>query len=291
MVVAKKAGKKVRKKQWFQIVAPKLFNNQPIGEVFLYDAADAVGRYVNVNLMNLTRDVRRQNIKIKFVINRVSDNIAHTDIAGYEMIPASIKRMVRRGKSKIEISLVVETADRKKVRIKPILITRFLVKSSVSIGLRKKAEEIIDKNFRKTPYAALVQEIVAHKFQSNLKRSLSKIYPLRVCEIKNMSIEKEAKAKGLSAEIIKKEIEAKEVKEKAEEKEKIKKEEKTEEKKPKKEVKAEEEKKEEAKEKKPEETLPASKKVEEKGGKEEKEKQEKKEEPKPEEKKVEEKEE
>ena len=142
-------GKKVRKKQWFQIVAPKLFHNQPVGEIYLYDAADALGRYVNVNLMNLTRDFKRQNINIKLVINRVSDNKAFTDVAGYKMIPASIKRMVRRGKNKIEMSLVAETADKKKVRIKPILITRNLVKSSVSLGLRKKVEELVLRILKK----------------------------------------------------------------------------------------------------------------------------------------------
>jgi len=233
MVVAKKAGRKVRKKQWFQIVAPKLFHNQVIGEIYLYEAADAIGRYVNANLMNLIRDIKRQNINIKFVINRVSDNKAFTDVAGYEMIPASIKRMVRRGKSKIEMSLVAETSDKKKVRIKPVLITRNLVKSSVSLGLRKKAEELVIKNFKKSIYTNLVQAIVSHKFQVDLKRSLSKIYPLRIFEIKGMQIEKEAKAKGVSEEIIKKEIEEKAVKEKEREKAEQKAEEKKEKPKPK----------------------------------------------------------
>ena len=274
MVVVKKAGKKVRKKQWFQIVAPKLFHNQVIGDIYLYDSADAVGRSVDINLMNLTRDIKRQNIKLKFLINRVSDNKAYADVSGYQMIPASIKRMVRRGKSKLEMSLVTETADKKKIRIKPIIITRTLVKSSVAAGLRKKAEEIIDKNFRKTNYANLIEEIVFHKFQSNLKKILNKIYPLKVCEIRSMSAEKESKARGLSAEIIKKEIEAKEVKEKAEEKEKIKKDEGAEEKKasaqkksdsrPKKKAKPKEEIKEEkAEEKKPEEKEESVKKDEE----------------------------
>jgi len=264
MVVAKKVGKKVRKKQWFQIVSPNLFHNQVIGDIYLYDVADAVGRHVNANLMNLTRDFKRQNINIKFLISSVSDNKLQTEVSGYKMIPASIRRIVRRGKSKLEMSFVVETADRKKVRIKPIFVTRNLVKSSVSVGLRKKAEEYISRNFKKANYDSTVQEIVSHKFQSNLKKYLNKIYPLRVCEIKSMNLEKEAKAKGMSEEIIKEQISAKAEKEKEEEKKKIKE---AEEKKSgtqtksdssrKKKVKAKEEKK-ETKEEKPEAIPPAS---------------------------------
>ena len=252
MVVAKKTGKKVRKKQWFQIIAPQLFHEQVIGEIYLYDIGDAVGRNVYSNLTSLTRDIKRQNINIKFIINRVSDNRAFTDVIGYEMIPASVRRLVRRGKSKIEASFVAETADRKKVRIKPLLIARNIVKHSVSLKLRKVVEELITKNFKKSPYINLVQSIVIHKFQSNLKKSLNKIYPLRICEIRDMQIEKEAKAKGISEDIIKKEIEAKAIKEKEKEKAELRAEEKKEKAKPKK--KKEKKKAEEAKkEEKPEE--------------------------------------
>jgi small subunit ribosomal protein S3Ae len=216
MVVAKKVSKKIRKKQWFQVLAPKLLNNEVLGHINLYDAADSIGRNVRINLMNLTKDIKSQNVKINFIINKVSGDNLYADLEGYDMIQASIRRMVRRDTSKIDASFVAETNDRKKIRVKFILITKNKVKSSVQSKLRKTAEDIIGKNFKKMTYENIFQIMANHKFQSNLKKVLNKIYPLKVCEVRSMHIEKEAKAKGLSAEIIKKEIEAKSVKEKEE---------------------------------------------------------------------------
>jgi len=251
MPADKQVSKKVRKKQWFKIVAPKLFNEQVVGETYLYSLSDAVGRTVKANLMNLTREMRAQNTNIKLGINRISGDKAYTEIIGYSMIPAAIKRMVRRGKTKLEMSFVVETADHKKIRIKPIAITQKLVKHSVSLGIGKAIKNALEKNFRKSNYSIIIQAIVSHKFQGSLKKQLSKVYPLKIFEIKDMHVEKEAKAKGLSEEIIQKEIDAKEVKEqeekKAEQKEADKEEKKAKPKKAKK-KKVKEEKKEESKE-------------------------------------------
>lgn len=252
MPADKPVSKKVKKKQWFQIVAPKLFNEQAVGETYLYSLSDAVGRTVKANLMNLTREIKAQNTNISLRINRVSGDKAYTEIVGYSMIPAAIKRMVRRGKTKLELSFVVETADHKKIRIKPIAVTQKLVKHSVSAGLDKAIKTAVEKNFRKSNYSVLMQSIVSHKFQGSLKKQLSKVYPLKIFEIKDMHVEKEAKAKGLSEEIIQQEIDAKEVKDQEEKKAEQKEAEKEEKKeKPKKAKKKKD--KEEVKEEEPEE--------------------------------------
>ena len=51
-------GSKI-KKQWFQIVAPKIFNEQVIGEAYLTEIEKGIGRQVPINMMNLTGDMWR----------------------------------------------------------------------------------------------------------------------------------------------------------------------------------------------------------------------------------------
>ena len=60
---------KIKKKNWYQIVAPKIFNGAMLGETIVYDQNAMVGKTVTQNLMNLTNDSKRQNVNIKFEHN------------------------------------------------------------------------------------------------------------------------------------------------------------------------------------------------------------------------------
>ena len=259
MALAKKTKGRV-KKRWFSIIAPRLFNNQVIGETFIVDPSVIVGRTVPVNLMNLTRNMKNQNINVKFEIKSITGEKALTEIVGYEMSPSSIKRMVRRGKDKLDQSFVVETAEGKKIRFKTLIIARGNTKQSVTSALVKNNEEILKRTAKKLNYENLVQELITHKLQSNIKRQLSKIYPLKTWEIRVMVIEKEKRH-------FEEEKPGTQTKSDSspEEKPKKKTEKPAKEEKPKEEKKPAEEKKEESKkEEKPAEEKPAEEKKEEK---------------------------
>ena len=105
-----KAKKKVArsskiKKKWYKIVAPKVYHEQVIGESFLGDASKAIGRTVPANLSNLTGDMRQQNTTLKFKINTVTDDKLYTELVGYDVANASMKRLVRRNRDTINIKL------------------------------------------------------------------------------------------------------------------------------------------------------------------------------------------
>ena len=62
---------KVKKKKWFEIVAPKLFDERVIGETTALEPDKLIGKPVLINLMALTNDPRKQNVSIKFNIESV----------------------------------------------------------------------------------------------------------------------------------------------------------------------------------------------------------------------------
>ncbi len=185
--------KRTEKKTWYAIIAPKSFHNQVVGEILLSNPSSAVGRIVPVNLANLARDPRRQNITIKLAILTAAGEKLHTETIGYEMSPSFIKRMVRKGGTKIDYSFIVETVDNKKLRLKTVFVTRRKIKISIATSLRKKAEEIIKNDIKKIRFAELMQLIVIHKLQGSLKKQLSKIYPLKSFEVRQVKIEKDKK--------------------------------------------------------------------------------------------------
>jgi ribosomal protein S3AE len=182
------AKTKVLKKEWYPIVAPKLFRNAVIGESHVYDPDKMVGKSIQQNLMNLTNDVKTQNVKINFEVFKVENGKAFTDVTGYNMVQSSIKRLVRRNINKINMSFMVRTKDNKDIRIKPLFITRTLTSGSVATRIRKEAQDFLEKHISETEYDNLASDVIAHKLQSALRSNLNKIHPLRVCEIESMRL-------------------------------------------------------------------------------------------------------
>lgn len=234
------------KKKWYEILAPRMFDERIIGETTASEPGKLIGKPVLLNLMVLTNDPRKQNINVKFVIDDVKEDKAITKVIGYYLSSSHLRRLMRRATTRVDDSVLVETSDNVRVRIKPFILTRQYVRGSVSTSMRNSMRNFILKQVRKNTYEKLVNGIVTTKFQRALSTYLKRIYPLRACEIKSMQMEKEkkivekpkVKEEKAKVEAVKKEkpkekkeVEPKEeVKEKREEKTKEKKEMKPEEK-------------------------------------------------------------
>src|SRR3989344_6104779 len=204
------------KKKFYPIAAPGLFNEEELGEVPLYDLKDAIGRRVKVNLMTLTNDPKRQNINLTFQINAVDEQKARTEIIGYHLVPSSIRRMVKRGKIRMDDSFIVETNDKRLVRIKPFMVTAGLARSAALKSLGRKTRSILKKNIAKMSYEDFIKELISNRLQNDLREQLKKTYPLAVCQIRAMEVEKEKK--GETTEKAEEKIEEKEeIKEEIEE--------------------------------------------------------------------------
>lgn len=204
------------KKKWYQILAPKEFNEMLIGETPCLDPRLLIGKIMTINLMGITRDIKKQNINMTFRVTGLKENKAETEIIGYKVMPAFIKRIIRKGRNNLHDSFVCKTSDEKDVRLKSLVITVNKTKGAVVNSLMKALRVNLTDYVRKITYKELVNELVSHKLQSNLKISLRKIYPLRSLEIKEMLLETKKKAVGKkeSKESIKVEEESNEAEEK-----------------------------------------------------------------------------
>ncbi len=189
VVKQSKAAMIVKKKVWTQVIAPDLFNNQQIGETYLEDPQLAIGRHVTVSLMTLTGDPQRQNVAISFKIHKAENNQLFTKMIGYSIVPAAVRKMMRRSRERVDDSFVVKTQDDVTVRVKPVLITRGRAKSSVLVDLRRTMRMTIARALAKLKFIDFMKDLVAHKFQRELQDTLRKIYPLQVCELRDAHIE------------------------------------------------------------------------------------------------------
>ncbi|MBW2985507.1 hypothetical protein KY313_02525 [Candidatus Woesearchaeota archaeon] len=189
MAKVKKKVLKAKKKFWFQVIAPKMFGEQVIGESYVSDAQLMNGKHLTVNLRVLTDDIKNQNVKIGFVVNNVKENKAHCSIISYQLLPASIKRMISRGKVRADDFFVGRTSDNVNVRVKIVMVTINVTSNSVVTHMRKEARELLGQRVSKLTYEGLLQELIAHRLQFSLKKELKKVYPLRACEIRSLTLE------------------------------------------------------------------------------------------------------
>jgi len=208
------------KKIWVPLIAPDMFNKQVLGETLVYEPNLVNGRVISVNLAVLTRDMRSQNITVKFKVKEVNGQKAFTDFIGYEMSQSSLRKMIRRKKSKIMQSSVFKTADNVVLRIKTIMISRGDANRSVLTRIRKINDYGLYQITGNMTFEQLSQDVIAHKIQSVVKKQLDKIYPLKIYEFYSIGLERDVKKfeerKAIAAE---KEISAEEEAEEAAEKE------------------------------------------------------------------------
>lgn len=178
------AAEKVRKKKWFPVLAPSLFRERVIGEIPLYESESMLNRGLTVNMMNLTGDPKSQHINVKVRINEVREGKGMTEILGLEIMPSSVKRLVRRDRTKIDDSVVVQTSDKKNVRIKPLLVTNSVVDTSVTKSIRTRVRNNLARFVARLTYEKLVEEILSYKLQKFIGNLACKITPIRTSEIR-----------------------------------------------------------------------------------------------------------
>jgi small subunit ribosomal protein S3Ae len=186
------AQPKAKKKKWYVISAPALFNETPIGETYLSSVDELSNKYATVNLSTLTRSMRKQNVNVMFKVSSVVDDKAKTEIIGYSLVNAAMKRLVRRGRDKIIDSFLAKTKDEKILRVKPLILTLNCGTHSMQTAVRLETRRFIREFFFSKTVEEIFSEIINEKLQKELKKIVLKIVPLKSVDFKTVRLEENA---------------------------------------------------------------------------------------------------
>lgn len=208
---------KVRKKKWYTVVAPANLGDFDLGEIPLYDLKSVVGRTLKINLMNITDDPKKQSVNVIFKVTDVKGDNAITEMIGYELIEATIHRLVGRAREKIEDSYLYNTSDNRSVRVKPLMVARKKISHSLATALRLSVRKCIAKDLAEKDYNSFVYDLISGKLQNKLMGDLKKIYPLKIFVIRAVQLEGVKKGKEVAVEEVKPEPEEDKKEEKPEE--------------------------------------------------------------------------
>ncbi|MCF7872538.1 hypothetical protein K9L97_05905 [Candidatus Woesearchaeota archaeon] len=191
------------KKLWYPIYAPKIMNNEYLGETYSYDKEKIEGKTLKLNLSTLTGNIKKQNIDVKFKVTAFAENKATTTITGVELTNSYIKRLVRRGRDKIDDSFSTMTKDKKIVRIKPLITTMNRTGNSVNSKIRLEARKLIGHYIKGKTYEEFFSDTLGFRFQKEIKETLSKIYPVKTFEIRRTHLEPDTVKPTLNPDTLK----------------------------------------------------------------------------------------
>lgn len=175
-------------KQWYEVIAPQLFDSKVVGEVIASDPKNLINRVVKVGLDELTGDFSQTYTNIKLRIVDVKGKNAVTRFIGSEQLPSYIKTFVRRGKTLVDDVVDVKTADGQQLRIKPIVFAGGKIARGAEAAIRTTIrKELIDKA-AKTNLDDLLREILFKKYAHSLISSVKKIAPIKRIEIRKIEL-------------------------------------------------------------------------------------------------------
>lgn len=180
--------KKAKTKEWFTILAPKIFDEREIGKTMISNPNGLIGRRIILSLMELTNDFGKYYMKFVFRISRVEGSKAFTEFDGSECLRDYLSRMVLRRVRKIDAVQDLTTKDGIKIRVKSLAITSRKIKSSIQETIRLGVKDIIKNEVENSTLEEFIEKIISDEIKNKILRESRKAYPVRNFEIRKTEV-------------------------------------------------------------------------------------------------------
>lgn len=176
MAIAKK------KKKFFDIKIPIISKET---QLQAYESKELEGRKITYDL---TRMLRGKSMIMNFKVILTEDKLEAIPEQA-KLLSYFLRRMVRKGTNYIEDSFSAPCKNAT-IRIKPFLISRRKISRAVRKALREKAREELIMYIKDKNVENIFKDLLKNQIQKPLSLKLKKIYPLSLCEIRILKVEK-----------------------------------------------------------------------------------------------------
>jgi small subunit ribosomal protein S3Ae len=189
---ARQAARRVKdrwkSKQWYQITAPASFSHKLIAETMADEPAKLMDRRIVTTLYELTGDMKQMHVKLQFKVHEVLDTNAKAVFDGHTMTSDYVRRLTRRGATKISHVFDVQTKDGGRVRVKPFAITDRRCQTTQAQAIRRTMQTQIEAAAKDLTLNGLLAEILVGDLNLRIQKEARKVHPVRRVEIAKTEI-------------------------------------------------------------------------------------------------------
>lgn len=183
--------KKTKTKEWFTVIAPKVFEERVIGRAMTTEVEPLVGRKIVLSLLELTNDFSKYYMKFSFRIKRLEGNKAFSEFDGSECLRDYVSRMVLRRVRRIDVIQDLKTKDGINIRVKGLAVTSRKIKSSVEKVMRARIKDMIKEIVENSTLDEVILGIIDDKIKKEVLQDARKIYPVRNFEVRRTEVLKQ----------------------------------------------------------------------------------------------------
>lgn len=185
---ARKVKDKWKAKNWYNLVAPTMFNKAMIGETLADDPELLMGRVSEVTVQDLTGDFSKMHIKLAFKIQDVRGNDAHTQFVGHDLTSDYVRRLTRRKKTRTDTTLDITTTDGTRLKVKPMAIADRRIQSSKQTAIRAIMHGVVHKAAKEKTIGEFMKAIISGELAKNIAVSCKPIQPQQRVEIRKSEV-------------------------------------------------------------------------------------------------------
>ncbi|AGI48257.1 Ribosomal protein S3AE [Thermoplasmatales archaeon BRNA1] len=185
---AKKSKDKWKAKEWYNIHAPRMFNETVIGETPAADPEILIGRQAEVTVQDLTGDFSKMHIKLQFKITGADGHEAKTEFIGHTLTSDYVRRLTRRKKTKTDHVVDVVTKDKYVLRIKTMSIADRRIQASQEDGMRAQIKIFLTQYGKENNLADIIKAVISGDLAKETAKACHIIVPIKRVEIRKTEV-------------------------------------------------------------------------------------------------------
>lgn len=179
---------KWKKKKKYIINASKHVGSIELGETVAEKPEQVIGRTIKVNLGTITNQARKKNVDVTFKVKDVQGTNANTELSGFELKSSYLRRLFRRRSSKIEAVQYVVTKDKRKIKVKTVIVTARKVQREKRKDVRRMIEDLISKLANENSLENFFGIILEKDIFAQVHNEMKKIVAVKKSEIEEIKV-------------------------------------------------------------------------------------------------------
>lgn len=181
-------AKAVLQKNWYEVQAPSIFDEDVVAETPAEKESQVIGRTVKENLNDLMDSTEKYYADVTMKVTDVEGNKAFTEITEMSVSSEYVSRMIREGSDRFDHVIDVRTSDDRKVRVKVVGATLRRTSSKKLTAVRNMIKDTVKEKAGEQTYEELMENIFTDNIQEEFRDEADQIYPFRQLEIRKTEL-------------------------------------------------------------------------------------------------------